>query len=242
MKRILYLLLPALLVSCTYNSPPQEVAPYYMYKFSDSQEWSAADNFIKLDLDAHHFEKVEDAPYNLMVANSNLGMSGSSYENIDGTYAGFKILVDGDMYPNAPFKKGEEWAFNDSVTLPISEVFLSVMYVKLMLPIPFKNHLKKGFYRLSHSRMQVGFSLYNRWGIRGEDSLGNSYSRYYSIYMQPTGKRKIEIIGIDTSNSEEIRITAEFEGVFAADRFLVKEMGREYEIEEKGSFSFVIKL
>lgn len=242
MKHVLYIILIASVVSCTYNGPPEVTAPYYMTKLADSPGWKSKFDFLRLNIDGHLIERGygSNGPDNLILPNSYLGNWGPSPDNVAGVHSNLFTFVKGELYPNLPFKIGDDWAFNDSTTLSITSVYMTGIGVTIALPKAFDKNLKYGFYRLKDNSLNVGISITNQWTVSAEDSLGEKYVRSYLLNMEPRGKRKVEITGIDTNNSAEIRITANFEGVFAADRFLVEEMGEEFELEESGSFSFVI--
>lgn len=241
MKRILYLIMLISVVGCTYDSPPEELAPYYMFKYSDGPGWSSKSDFLKLNMDGNSIDRTygPNSVDNLILPTKSLGYWGG--KNIDGAYMFLGSPNNGELYPNAPFKIGDEWTFNDSTTIPISGVYMNGLGVSIVLPKPFEKNLKYGFYKLITNRTLVGASLECKWTIKGEDALGNLHWRNYLLKMQPKGIRKVEIIGIDSSNAKEIRITAAFEGLFAADRYLVKEFGKEYEIAANGSFSYAVQ-
>ena len=231
------------LVGCTYDGPPEVKTPYYMTKLADSPGWSSEYDFLNLDIEGHLLERGygPSSPDSLILSNCYVDNWGSPSGYIERVHMNFAASVKGELYPNAPFKIGDDWSFNDSTTIPITDVYMTGIGVAIALPKSFEKNLKYGFYKLTNSRVAVGVSIYNRWFIKAEDAVGKKHYRNYLLYMQRRGKRKVEITGIDTSKTAEIRITAEFEGVFAADRFLVEEMGKEFELEEKGSFSFTIK-
>lgn len=242
MKRILYLLISTLLFSCTYNSPPEELAPFYMYKFSEEGGWTASRDFLKTDIDGYNLE-VDYVPTvinNLFLSNSYIQ---DTYRGNKNTSVFYKVLptqIKGELLPNAPFKIGDDWDFNDSTNLPITEVYMNGFLVTIALPKSFEEHLLLGFYRLLTYRQTAGVSLANQWTIKSIDKFGDEIYHIYHIEMQPIGKRKVEIIGIDTSNSNEIRLTVAFEGQFKAVDSFEQKLGRNSQIYERGSFSFVI--
>ena len=140
---------------------------------------------------------------------------------------------------NLPVQIGSVWAYNPEFT--VTNINFNGVQVYINIPKRLVTTLKTGVYKIKNEITDPGVSINLNWEVV-DNSGPVRLETGYGLGINPHKPYKIELVCIDRSITNMVRLTWKFEGTFAGKSFENTGSDIVYEIPIKGIMSYNIEL
>lgn len=241
-KTYLQSFLIVFLMSCTTQedtiNQEENTIPTYMFEVFDENSNCSEIDFLNL--------KINEVEVSYRYTDSHLlcefyegNFNNSFCLNCDSHSARLTMPMQryDTYFENLPIHTGMIWNFSEEEYV-VNEINIKGLSIGISAPTRLVDELKTGKFRIPNDFTEKGIKLYFHWEIKTE-----SYEFGYTLDMDKNQPYEIKINCIDRLNSNEVRLSGSFDGIFVGtNSFQNGGNNVIYQTPISGAFSYRITL